>query len=78
VPPASTLEIPKRQVAGRQCGSKGLGLDPHDLEVGHHARTHDVLPCERASVITLENPKIGELSDALAAGARALGQLILR
>ena len=78
MPPASTLEIPKRQVAGRQCGSEGLGLDPHGVEVGDHARTHDVLPCERASVIRLEDPKIGELPDVLAAGARAFGELILR
>ena len=48
------------------------------VEVGDHARTHDVLPCERASVIRLEDPKIGELPDALAAGARAFGELILR
>ena len=75
--PASTLQIPKRQVAGRQGGSEGLGLDPHGVEVGDHARTHDVLPCERASVIRLEDPKIGELPDALAAGARAFGELIL-
>ena len=33
-------------------------------------RTHDVLQCERASVIRLEDSKIGELPDALAAGAR--------
>ena len=78
MPPASTLEIAKRQVAGRQCGSEGLGLDPHGLEVGDHARTHHVLPCERASVIRLEDPKIGELPDALAASARAFGELILR
>src|SRR5215212_5817215 len=41
-------------------------------------RAHDVLPCERASVIRLEDPKIGELPDALPAGARTFGQLTLR
>ena len=59
MPPASTLEIPKRQVAGRQCGSEGLGLDPHGVEVGDHARTHDVWPGQPA--------RPG--ADALAAGA---------
>ena len=57
--------------------SEGNGIDPLLLQVVDDPSPHDVAARER-SILSIENPELDELSNALHRGARSLRKLLLR